>query len=84
MAHIPERMCVVCRTHKSVGGLIRFSVNPLTNTLVPDTDAKSAGRGAYICRDINCIEKSRKKHIIERHLKCDTSDAAYVKAEGLI
>lgn len=84
MAHIPERMCVVCRAHKSIGELIRFSVDPLTNTLVPDTDTKSMGRGAYICRDIKCIEKSKKKHILERHLKCDVSDAAMQRAEELI
>ncbi len=84
MAHIPERMCVVCRAHKNVEDLIRFGVDPSTNTPSPDTGVKSMGRGAYICRDIKCIEKSQKKHILERHLKCNMSDTAYKQAVELI
>lgn len=84
MTHIPLRMCVVCREHKPAKDLIRITYNSDTGMAEPDKNCKNTGRGAYICRSAECIKKAKKKHVIERHLDCSTSDELYEKLEGLL
>lgn len=84
MAHIPLRMCVVCREHKPASELIRITYNPDTGMAQPDKDNKNTGRGAYICRNAECIKKAQKKHVAERHLGCGASDLLYTDLEELI
>lgn len=75
MKHIPQRMCVACRTMRAQSDLIRI-VNE-NGTAVLDMEKKRFGRGAYICTNPDCIRKARKKRIVERHLKCSAADALY-------
>ncbi len=75
-------MCAVCRTHRVQNELIRISQN--TETGVCEINGARDGRGAYICRDIRCIERAKKKHVIERHLKCTPSDTLYDKLEEML
>lgn len=82
--HTPLRMCVVCRSHKPMSELLRVTVDKTGNMAVPDRDGRNFGRGAYVCRDINCLKKAEKKHILERHLKCDASETLYRDAEDMI
>lgn len=77
MTHTPLRMCVVCRSHKPAHEFIRISI--VDGKPRVDTDKKTFARGAYICRNKDCINKAEKKHIIERHLKCDTDSTLYVE-----
>ncbi len=35
------------------------------------------GRGAYICKNKECIEKAKKKNAFKRALKCEVSDDIY-------
>ncbi len=44
-----------------------------------DETGKKNGRGAYICRDIECFLQAQKKHSLERSLKCSISDEIYEK-----
>jgi hypothetical protein len=46
-----------------------------------DLTGKKSGRGAYICKDITCLAKSRKKKSLERNLKCQIPDEIYQKLE---
>lgn len=84
MVHIPLRMCIACREHKPLQELIRITYNDRTNTPEPDRGVKNTGRGVYVCKDIQCIRKARKKNVLERHLKCEPSDALYTKLEEMI
>ncbi len=84
MTHIPLRMCVACREHRPLSDLIRITYSPTSNTAEPDYSGKATGRGAYICRDKKCIVRAQKKHVIERHLKCEASDALYSKMEEML
>lgn len=77
MTHIPLRMCVACRNHKPVDELMRITVTDGVATA--DSDKKNFARGAYICRNAECIKKAEKKHIIERHLKCSANPELYVR-----
>lgn len=82
MTHTPLRMCVACRKHRPTEELIRVTAGEMG--AAADTDGKKTGRGAYICRDAVCVAKARKKHVIERHLKCGVSDALYEQMEEKI
>ena len=84
MVHIPLRMCIACREHKPLQELIRITYNDRTNTPEPDGNIKNTGRGVYVCKDIQCIRKARKKNVLERHLKCESNDALYTKLEEMI
>lgn len=82
--YTPTRMCVACREHRKPQELIRISYNTELQRAEPDSDTKAMGRGAYICRDIKCIERAKKKHIIEKHLKCSPCDLLYSEMEEML
>ncbi len=53
---IPERMCVSCRQMKPKIDLIRI-VNT-SNGVVVDTTGKLNGRGVYLCKCRECINRA--------------------------
>ncbi len=54
-AHVPERMCVVCRTHLPKIKARRYGLN--TNQQVEyDKTGTLPGRGVYVCSQ-NCYDK---------------------------
>ncbi len=84
MRHIPERMCVACRRMFPQNTLIRIVRDSETGEVMLDADKKRFGRGAYICRNIDCIRKAEKKRGLERHFKCSVPKDVYEAAEDLI
>lgn len=82
--HIPLRMCVACRQMKPQNELIRFVREINTGNIMPDTEKKLMGRGAYICKNTECIRKAEKKNGLARHFKCTVPKEIYSEAEGMI
>ena len=56
---IPMRMCVGCGEMKPKKELIRI-VTDAQGTVSVDPTGKKAGRGAYICRSVECLKKAGK------------------------
>ena len=56
---IPQRMCVGCREKRDKKDLLRVVRTP-EGQLVLDATGKKSGRGAYVCRDPQCLKKARK------------------------
>ena len=83
MKNIPQRMCVSCREKKEKKDLIRIVYNK-TGELSIDINGKLEGRGAYICKDINCLEKAIKTNSLERALKTKINKEFYDKLRGVI
>ena len=79
--HKPLRMCVACRTMCEQETLIRI-VNE-NGTAVLDMEKKRFGRGAYICKNPDCVKKARKRNILEKHLKCKVDDELYGQCSNL-
>lgn len=75
---IPQRMCNGCMEMKPKKELIRVVKNK-ENEISIDLNGKKPGRGAYICRDIACLEKAVKAKRLERNLECKISDEIYDK-----
>ena len=61
MKHIPQRMCVACRKMYPQNELIRLVRDNKTGEIKFDCDKKLFGRGAYICKNIDCIRNAEKK-----------------------
>ena len=78
---VPERMCVVCRQMKPKIELIRI-VNK-DDTVVVDKTGKINGRGVYLCKCKECIDKAIKsKGFFKQH--GFTLDSVAQELENLI
>ena len=56
---VPLRQCVGCREMKSKRDMIRILKTPEGEFMLDPTGRKN-GRGAYICRDAQCLAKAKK------------------------
>ena len=65
---IPERTCIGCNEKKEKKDLIRI-VKSQDGVISVDTTGKANGRGAYICKSEQCLEKAIKTKRLERSLK---------------
>ncbi|AEF94350.1 protein of unknown function DUF448 [Desulfotomaculum nigrificans CO-1-SRB] len=65
---VPLRMCIGCQQMKPKRELIRVVRTP-QETVEIDPSGKKSGRGAYICADIDCLQKAIKGKRLERALE---------------
>ena len=73
---IPVRQCMGCNEHKPKAELLRVVRAP-DCTVSLDFTGKKSGRGAYICREVRCLQKARKSRRLERVLECVIPDEVY-------
>ena len=73
---IPQRMCTGCMEMKPKKELIRIVKNKEGEVFVDPTGKKN-GRGAYICRNSECLEKAFKNKRIQKNLEIQIDDALY-------
>jgi len=64
---IPMRMCVGCREMKEKKELIRVVRSPEGEVSL-DPGGKKSGRGAYVCRNADCLKRAIKQKQLERQL----------------
>ena len=83
MKHIPQRTCIGCNTVKNKNELIRIVKNK-ENEIKVDKTGKMNGRGAYICDDINCLEKAIKAKKLERVFETSIDEEIYESLRGAI
>ena len=73
---IPLRMCAGCGEMKPKKELVRV-VRSKEGEISLDLTGRKAGRGAYVCRSLDCLKKARKTRRIERSLDCQIPDEVY-------
>ena len=87
---LPMRMCTGCGEMKPKKELVRVVKAPEKtdesgNTLPPeislDLTGKKPGRGAYLCRNAECLQKARKARRLERAFSCKIPDEVYDRME---
>ena len=76
MKKIPMRTCLVTGEKLEKKDLIRVVRTPEGNVIV-DTTGKANGRGAYLKRDINVIDKAQKSGILNKKLEVNVPDIIY-------
>ena len=73
---IPLRTCVITREKLPKQELIRIVRTP-EGTVIIDPSGKANGRGAYIKKDIETINKARLNKQLENHLGVVIPDGIY-------
>lgn len=73
---IPMRTCVVTHEKCEKKDLLRVVRDNEGNVFVDDT-LKANGRGAYLKKDKEVIEKAHKSKVLERHLEVKIEDSIY-------
>ena len=65
---VPLRLCVGCKEMKPKKEMMRV-IKSAEGEIFLDTTGKKNGRGAYICKQVECLEKAFSNHGLERSLK---------------
>ena len=78
-----QRTCMACNEKKDKYDLIRIVKNKKGEILVDQT-GKQEGRGAYICNNIECLEKVIKTNRIQKILKTNIDKKIYENIRGVI
>lgn len=73
---IPMRLCVVTRERLEKRELLRIVRTPEGNVLI-DVTGKQNGKGAYLKKDADVINKARKNKILDRILEVEIPDTIY-------
>ncbi len=77
---LPLRRCTGCGEMKNKKELVRVVKNK-EGEISLDLTGKKAGRGAYVCKDIECLKKARKSRGFERALSCQIPEDVYDQME---
>ena len=73
---LPLRKCTGCGEMKDKREMIRV-VKESSGEVSLDFTGKKAGRGAYVCPTIECLEKAQKSKGLERSFKTGISKEVY-------
>ncbi len=77
---IPMRKCVGCGEMKPKKELMRI-LRIEDGSFAVDADGKKNGRGAYICRSVDCFRKAVKSRGLERSFKQEIPQDVYDRLE---
>ena len=77
---IPVRQCVGCGEMKSKKEMMRVLKTP-EDEIVLDVTGKKNGRGAYLCKQRECLLKARKNKGLERSFKMSIPNEVYDNLE---
>ncbi len=83
MKKIPMRSCVVTKEKLEKRELLRIVRTP-EGSVVADITGKANGRGAYLKKDVEVINKAEKTKILERILGVEIPASVYEDARNLI
>ncbi len=82
MKSIPQRTCMGCNEKKNKKDLIR--IVKIKEEICIDKTGKQEGRGAYICNNIQCLERVIKSKRLERTLGIKISEEIYDNLKKII
>ena len=77
-----ERLCVACRKLDRKERMIRFVRED--GKAIVDLTGKIQARGAYVCRDPECIRRLRDKHFLRKALHTAFDEEALREAEAFL
>ena len=80
MKKITMRQCVGCREMKPKKELVRVVKSP-EGEISMDLRGKAPGRGAYVCRNLECLRRARKSRALERGFDTAIPQEVYDRLE---
>ena len=72
----PMRMCVACRQMNPKKSMFRI-VRSGAGEVSADSSGKLPGKGAYLCKNMECLEKARKTGSLKRALDAEIPVSVY-------
>ena len=75
---VPQRKCIASQDRDNKKELIRIVKNKEGEIFI-DLTGKANGRGAYICKDSECLKKAIKSKALNRAFKMEVPDEVYEK-----
>ena len=79
----PARTCMACNEQKEKNELLRI-VKSKDGIIEVDLTGKKSGRGAYICKNEECLNKIIKSKRLEKVFEKDISAELYESIRGVI
>ena len=73
---VPLRQCVGCGEMKGKRDMMRV-LKTAENDICLDITGKKNGRGAYVCKSRECLQKARKNKGLERSFKMSIPSEVY-------
>lgn len=83
MKEMPKRTCIGCNEIKLKKELIRIVKNKEGQIFI-DKTGKANGRGAYICDNIECLEKAIKTKRLERTFETNIDAKLYEELKNTL
>lgn len=80
---LPSRTCIGCNEKKLKNDLIRVVKNK-EGEISLDKKGKANGRGAYLCDNIQCLEKAIKSKRLERTFETSIENEIYESLRGVM
>ena len=77
---VPMRKCIGCNEMKEKKELVRVVRAP-DGLISLDTTGRSNGRGAYVCRNVLCLQAARKAKRLEKAFGCAVPANVYDRLE---
>lgn len=74
---VPLRQCVGCGEMRSKKEMLRVLKSAEDDTFCLDVTGKKNGRGAYVCKNRECLVKARKSKGLERSFKMSIPGEVY-------
>jgi len=73
---LPQRTCVVCRNETFKRELVRI-VRSKEGEISVDFTGKKSGRGAYVCKCKECVQKLITGKLLNRAFKMEVTQEVY-------
>lgn len=83
MKKIVQRTCIGCNLKKEKKELLRLVMNKKGEFFM-DPTGKAEGRGTYICKNEECLEKAKKSKRLEKVFGVEIDNNLYNSLRGVI
>lgn len=80
---VPLRKCVGCQQQSPKRELVRVVLTP-EGGIELDLTGKRNGRGAYLCRNPDCLRVAKKRKSLDRALKLSVPEPLYDTLTALL
>lgn len=80
---IPMRMCIGCQQMKTKKELLRLVRTP-EGAVELDPSGKRNGRGAYLCRQVECLRTAAKAHRLQKTFGIELPPELLTQLEGML
>ena len=77
---IPMRQCIGCGQMKGKREMMRI-LKTAEGDIALDMTGRKNGRGAYLCRSMECLKQARKSRGLERSFRMSILDEVYDSLE---